>query len=187
MEQGKKNVVDQALLVDEKPGYTTKETHLNEVKQNLDKKSLQERGMAPINDQVHSVVEEEEYKPGKFLSTNKAQEIEGFQSPVIRLTTKRKPIPEDSPLWFQWGELQKRSQSSEQRLVSSHTVGNSLNTYSSIENIKRDKKHMPALSESHTNPNLGVTMRGKERLFVTDSRIVVFWGKEVKKSSSYDS
>ena len=41
---------------------------------------------------------------------------------------------------------------------------------------------MPALSESHTNPNLGVTIRGKEGLVVTDSRIVVFWEKEVKKA-----
>ena len=64
---------------------------------------------------------------------------------------------------------------------------NWLNTDSSIDNIKRDKKDMPALSEIHTNPNLGVTMRGKESLVVTDSRIVVFWYKEVKKSSSYDS
>ena len=62
-----------------------------------------------------------------------------------------------------------------------------LNTDSIIENIKRDEKDMPALSESHTNPNLGVTMRGKESLVVTDSRIVVFWNKELKKSSSYDS
>ena len=46
---------------------------------------------------------------------------------------------------------------------------------------------MHALSESHTNPNLIVTMRGKESLVVTDSRIVVFWDKEVKQSSSYDS
>ena len=46
---------------------------------------------------------------------------------------------------------------------------------------------MPALSESHTNPNLGVTTRGKESLVVTDSHIVVFWDKEVKKSSSYYS
>ena len=46
---------------------------------------------------------------------------------------------------------------------------------------------MKALSESHTNPNLGVTMRGKESLVVTDSRIFVFWYKEVKKSSSYYS
>ena len=36
MEQGKKNVVEQAFLVDEKPGYATKDTHLNEVKQTLD-------------------------------------------------------------------------------------------------------------------------------------------------------
>ena len=117
--------------------------------------------MAPINDQVHSVVEEKEYKPGKFLPTNTAQETEGFQSPGIRLTTKRKPRQEASPLRFHSRELQKRSQSSEQRLVSSHTVGNWLNTDSSIENIKRYKKDIPALSESHTNPNLGVTMRGK--------------------------
>ena len=46
---------------------------------------------------------------------------------------------------------------------------------------------MPTLFESHTNPNLGVTMRRKESLVVTDSRIVVFWVSEVKKSSSYDS
>ena len=46
---------------------------------------------------------------------------------------------------------------------------------------------MPVLSESHANPNLGVTMRGKESLVVTDSQIVVFWDKEVKKISSYDS
>ena len=46
---------------------------------------------------------------------------------------------------------------------------------------------MPALSESYTNPNLGATMRGKEILVVTDYRIVVFWEKEAKKSSSYDS
>ena len=46
---------------------------------------------------------------------------------------------------------------------------------------------MPALSESHTNPNLGVTMRVKESLVVTDYRIVVFWDKEVNKSISYDS
>ena len=30
-------------------------------------------------------------------------------------------------------------------------------------------------------------MREKESLVVTDSRIVVFWDKEVKKNSSYDS
>ena len=46
---------------------------------------------------------------------------------------------------------------------------------------------MQVLSESHTNPNMGVTMRGKGSLFVTDSRIVVFWDKEVKKISSYHS
>ena len=111
--EGKYNVVDQASLVDEKLGYATKDTHLNEVKQTLDKKALQERGMAPTNDQVHSVVEEKECKPGKFLPTNKAQETEGFQSPGIRLTTKRKPRPEASPLWFRWGELQKRYERSE--------------------------------------------------------------------------
>ena len=43
---------------------------------------------------------------------------------------------------------------------------------------------MQALSESHTNPNLGVTMRGKESLVLSDSHIVVFWDKEVNKSSS---
>ena len=84
------------------------------------------------------------------------------------------------------GEIQNKSQSSEKHLVSSHTVGNWLNTDSSIENIKRDEKDMPALSERHTNLNLGVKMRGKESLVVTDSHIVVFWDKEVKKSSSYD-
>ena len=31
-EQGKYNVIDQASLVDEKPGYSTKDTHLNEAK-----------------------------------------------------------------------------------------------------------------------------------------------------------
>ena len=51
---------------------------------------------------------------------------------------------------------------------------------------KRDKKDIQEISESHTNPNLGVTMRGKEILVVTDYRIVVFWDKEVKKRSSYD-
>ena len=63
--------------------------------------------MAPINDQVHSVVEEEEYKHGKFLPTNKAQEKEGFQIPGIRLTKKQTPRPEARPLRFQWGDLQK--------------------------------------------------------------------------------
>ena len=66
-------------------------------------------------------------------------------------------------------------------------MGNWLNIDSSIENIKRDEKDIQTLSESHTNPNLGVTMRYTESLGVTDSRIVVFWYKEVKKSSSYDS
>ena len=46
---------------------------------------------------------------------------------------------------------------------------------------------MTALSEIHTNPNLGVKMRVKESLIVTDYRIVLFWYKEVKKISSYDS
>ena len=50
-----------------------------------------------------------------------------------------------------------------------------------------DEKEMQALSESHTNYNLGVKMREKESLVVTDSRIVVLWDKEVKKISSYDS
>ena len=66
-------------------------------------------------------------------------------------------------------------------------MGNWLNTDSSIDNIKSDDKDMPALSESHTNPDLGVTTREKENLVVTDSHIVVFWDKEIKKSSSYDS
>ena len=95
--------------------------------------------------------------------------------------------PEAIPFRFRWGGLQKRSQIFEQRLVSSHTVGNWLNTDSSIENILKNEKDMPALSESHTNPNLGVKMRVKESPVVTDSRIVVFWNKEVNKSSSYDS
>ena len=38
MKQGKTNVVDQAFLVDENPGYATKDTHPNKVKQTLDKK-----------------------------------------------------------------------------------------------------------------------------------------------------
>ena len=46
---------------------------------------------------------------------------------------------------------------------------------------------MPALSESHANPNLGVTIRGKESLVVTDSYIVMFWDNKVKKISSYGS
>ena len=49
----KYNVIGQSYLVDEKPGYVTKDTHIHEVKQTLDKK-----GMAPTNDQVHGVVEE---------------------------------------------------------------------------------------------------------------------------------
>ena len=39
MEQGKTNVVYQAFLVYEKTGYATKDTHINEVKQTLDKKA----------------------------------------------------------------------------------------------------------------------------------------------------
>ena len=38
-DKGKYNVIDQASLVDEKPGYATKDTHINEVKQILDKKA----------------------------------------------------------------------------------------------------------------------------------------------------
>ena len=117
--------------------------------------------MAPTKDQVHSVVEDKKYKPGKFLPTYKAQETEGFQSPGIRLTPKWKPRPEASPLQFWWEELQKWSKRSDLRLVSSHTVGNWLNTDSSIENIKRDEEDMPALSERHTNPNLEVKIRGE--------------------------
>ena len=98
-----------------------------------------------------------------------------------------KQKPEASPLRFLWGDVQKRYQSSDQRLVSYHNVGNCLKTDSSTDNIKRDKKDMQALYESHTNPNLGVTMREKEILVVTASRIVVLWEKEVNKSSSYDS
>ena len=66
-------------------------------------------------------------------------------------------------------------------------MGNWLNTDSRIENIKRDEEDMPALSESHTNPNSGVTMREKESLVVIDYLIAVFWDTEVKKISSYDS
>ena len=61
-------------------------------------------------------------------------------------------------------ELQNQSQRSEQSLVSSQTVGNWLNTYSIIDNKKRDKKDIQALSEIQTNPNLGVTMRGKRAM-----------------------
>ena len=81
--------------MDERPGYATKDTHLNEVKKTIDKK-----GMALTNAQVRSVVEEKEYKPGKFLPTDKAQETEGFQSPGIRLTKKCKPKTEASLLRF---------------------------------------------------------------------------------------
>ena len=87
---------------------------------------------------------------------------------------------------FDGGELQNKSQRSEQRLVISDTVGNWLNTNPSMENIKSNEKDVQLLYEIHTNPNLGVTMRVKESLIVTDSRIVVFWDKEVKKISSYD-
>ena len=38
-DKGKYNVIDQASLVDEKPGYATKDSHLNDVKQTLDKNS----------------------------------------------------------------------------------------------------------------------------------------------------
>ena len=36
-DKGKYNVIDQSSLVDENPGYATKDTHLNKVKKNLDK------------------------------------------------------------------------------------------------------------------------------------------------------
>ena len=52
--------------------------------------------MAPTNDKVHIVVEENEYTPSKFHPMNKAQETEGFQRPGISLMTKRKPRPEAS-------------------------------------------------------------------------------------------
>ena len=51
-DKGKYNVISQASLVYEKPRYATKDTHFSGVKQHLDKK-----GMAPTNDQVHSLVE----------------------------------------------------------------------------------------------------------------------------------
>ena len=35
MVQGKTNVVDKALLVDEKPGYVTNDTHLKEARNTL--------------------------------------------------------------------------------------------------------------------------------------------------------
>ena len=35
----KYNVIDQASLADENPGYATKDTHINEVKQTLKKKA----------------------------------------------------------------------------------------------------------------------------------------------------
>ena len=62
--------------------------------------------MTLTNDQVHSVVEGKEYKPGILLPIDKAQETEGFQSPGLRLTTKRKPRREASPLRLRSGELQ---------------------------------------------------------------------------------
>ena len=37
--KGKYNVIDQASLVDEKPGFATNYTHLNEVKQKIDRKN----------------------------------------------------------------------------------------------------------------------------------------------------
>ena len=88
--------------------------------------------MAPTNYQVHSVVEGKEYKPGKFLHTYTAQETEGFRNPGIRLTKKRKPRSESSPLRFRSGEPQNRSKISEHQLVSSRTVGNWINTDLSI-------------------------------------------------------
>ena len=88
--------------------------------------------------------------------------------------SKWKQRPEASPLRFWCGELQKRSRSSEQRLVGFHTVGNLINKYSSKENIKRDEKDIQSLSESRRNTNLGVTMREKESLVVRYSPIVVF-------------
>ena len=38
-EKGKYNLIDQAYLVDENTGYTTRDTHINEVKQTLEKKA----------------------------------------------------------------------------------------------------------------------------------------------------
>ena len=61
-------------------------------------------------------------------------------------------------------------------------MGNWLNTDYIIENIERYTKDMPALSENHTNPNLGVTIRGKESLVVTDSYIVVFGTRKERKA-----
>ena len=52
-DKGKYIVISQASLVDEKHGYATKGTRLNEVKKTLNKKV-----MNPTNDQVHSLVEE---------------------------------------------------------------------------------------------------------------------------------
>ena len=37
-DKGEYNLIDQVSLVDENPGYTTEYTHINEVKQSLDKK-----------------------------------------------------------------------------------------------------------------------------------------------------
>ena len=40
-DKGKYNVIDEVSLVDEKPGYANKDTHLNEVKQTIkNKKAL---------------------------------------------------------------------------------------------------------------------------------------------------
>ena len=38
-DKGKYSVIDQASLVDKSPGYATKDNHLNEVKQTLNKKA----------------------------------------------------------------------------------------------------------------------------------------------------
>ena len=38
-DKGKYNLIGRASLVDENPGYATKDTHINEVKQILDKKA----------------------------------------------------------------------------------------------------------------------------------------------------
>ena len=38
-DKGKYNLIGRASLVDEKPGYATKDTHINEVKQTIDKKA----------------------------------------------------------------------------------------------------------------------------------------------------
>ena len=51
-DKGEYNLIEQVSLVYEKPGYETKDIHLNELKQTLYKK-----GTSPTNDEVHSVVE----------------------------------------------------------------------------------------------------------------------------------